>query len=176
MLLNHDPETSHANGTTNDPLPLPALLPLLLRQVYNKNGRIGIYTPAERSAIIAKFHGKRSRRVWNKKIRYGCRKDLADRRMRVKGRFVKRSTEQAAQLRKRLDRQAEEAKATTVPSSGGDANPGEGFDPQSATSFAEEGSEAKDEDMPDVNLDDGEAGFDPTDNQPYRRTRRYTIT
>jgi hypothetical protein len=62
-------------------------------QVYNKHGRIGIYTPSERAAIIARFHRKRSRRVWNKKIRYGCRKNLADRRMRVKGHFVKRSTE-----------------------------------------------------------------------------------
>lgn len=61
------------------------------RQTYNKNGRIGIYTPAERAAIIARFHDKRSRRVWNKKIRYGCRKNLADRRLRVKGRFVKRT-------------------------------------------------------------------------------------
>ena len=31
-----------------------------------------------------------------------------------------------------------------------------------------------DEDMPDVN--DGEAGFDPSEDMPYRRTRRYTIT
>jgi hypothetical protein len=61
------------------------------KETYNKNGRIGIYTPAERAAIIAKFHSKRSRRVWNKKIRYGCRKNLADSRLRVKGRFVKRS-------------------------------------------------------------------------------------
>jgi hypothetical protein len=28
--------------------------------------------------------------------------------------------------------------------------------------------------MPDVN--DPEAGFDPTDDQPYRRVRRHTIT
>ena len=31
-----------------------------------------------------------------------------------------------------------------------------------------------DEEMPDVA--DEEAGFDPTDDMPYRRTRRYTIT
>jgi hypothetical protein len=31
-----------------------------------------------------------------------------------------------------------------------------------------------DEDMPDVN--DPEAGFTPTEDQPYRRVRRYTIT
>ena len=69
-------------------------------QVYNKNGRIGIYTPAERAAIIARFNRKRSRRVWNKKIRYNCRKSLADRRLRVKGRFVKRSEQE--QLAKQL--------------------------------------------------------------------------
>merc|ERR1712194_996536 len=48
------------------------------KEVYNKNGRIGIYTPAERAAIIARFQSKRTRRVWNKKIRYNCRKNLAD--------------------------------------------------------------------------------------------------
>lgn len=61
------------------------------KHVYNKNGRIGIYTPSERAAIISRFQGKRSRRVWNKKIRYNCRKNLADRRTRIKGRFVKRT-------------------------------------------------------------------------------------
>lgn len=59
--------------------------------MYNKNGRIGIYTPTERAAIIQKFTVKRARRVWHKKIRYNCRKNQAERRMRVGGRFVKRS-------------------------------------------------------------------------------------
>jgi hypothetical protein len=57
--------------------------------ICNKNGRIGIYTPEERRSIISRYRDKKKRRVWKKKIRYECRKDLADRRSRVKGRFVK---------------------------------------------------------------------------------------
>jgi hypothetical protein len=110
-------------------------------QVYNQHGRIGIYTPSERAAIIARFQRKRSRRVWNKKIRYGCRKNLADRRMRVKGRFVKRSTE-----------------SRTTP----------------LVTMEEAPLTCPEVDMPDVN--DPEAGFCPTKDQPYRRMRRHTIT
>ena len=68
------------------------MLPQMLDKydhIYNKNGRIGVYTREERSAIINRFHEKRKRRVWKKKIRYHCRKNLADRRIRIKGRFVK---------------------------------------------------------------------------------------
>ncbi|CAB9513243.1 CCT motif [Seminavis robusta] len=119
------------------------------KEVYNKNGRIGIYTPAERAAIIARFNSKRARRVWNKKIRYNCRKNLADRRMRVKGRFVKRSTEQQAKT---------DAAPPSAPAVGA---------PESAAA-------GEDQDMPDVT--DPEAGFCPTEEQPYRRTRRHTIT
>ena len=43
--------------------------------------------------IIQRFREKRLRRNWAKKIRYTCRKNLADRRIRVKGRFVKGSVE-----------------------------------------------------------------------------------
>ena len=59
------------------------------QHVYNRGGRIGIYTRDERDDIIRRFHEKRKRRVWKKKIRYHCRKNLADRRVRIKGRFVK---------------------------------------------------------------------------------------
>ena len=118
--------------------------------MYNKNGRIGIYTPSERAAIIQKFNEKRRRRVWNKKIRYNCRKSLADKRMRVKGRFVKRAEQTVA---------AEAAAAPSVPAA---AAGGTGSD------------DSPDEDMPDVN--DVEAGFEPTEDMPYKRPRRYTIT
>jgi hypothetical protein len=57
----------------------------------NKDGRIGIYLPEARRARIARFHAKRSRRIWRKRIKYDCRKKLADSRPRIKGRFVKRS-------------------------------------------------------------------------------------
>jgi hypothetical protein len=65
-----------------------AILPQILegdyRTVYNKNGRIGIYTREERQSIIRRFQDKRRNRVWKKKIRYHCRKNLADRRVRIK--------------------------------------------------------------------------------------------
>mmetsp|Transcript_13266 Transcript_13266/g.24383 ORF Transcript_13266/g.24383 Transcript_13266/m.24383 type:complete len:210 (-) Transcript_13266:602-1231(-) len=61
----------------------------LLSSVYSKNGYVGCYSPSERSEILRRFKEKRCKRVWTKKIRYGCRKSLADRRVRVKGRFVK---------------------------------------------------------------------------------------
>mmetsp|Transcript_5191 Transcript_5191/g.7970 ORF Transcript_5191/g.7970 Transcript_5191/m.7970 type:complete len:265 (+) Transcript_5191:178-972(+) len=72
--------------------PTSITLPQMLEKyasIYNKNGRIGIYTREERNTIISRFHQKRKRRVWKKKIRYHCRKNLADSRVRVKGRFVK---------------------------------------------------------------------------------------
>ncbi|CAM9405113.1 unnamed protein product [Choristocarpus tenellus] len=50
--------------------------------------KVGAYTVAERAALVAKFHAKRGRRIWRKKIKYDCRKKLADKRPRLKGRFV----------------------------------------------------------------------------------------
>lgn len=140
------------------------------KEVYNKNGRIGIYTPAERAAIIARFQSKRTRRVWNKKIRYNCRKNLADRRLRVKGRFVKRSTESAPEGRV-------EDPADTVPSAADATKEGtdrNGTVPTLVPSIPEDTQVVPDTEMPDVS--DPDAGFCPTDDQPYRRMRRHTIT
>lgn len=50
---------------------------------------IGKYNPEQRKLRIQKFLEKRKRRVWRKKIKYDCRKKLADDRPRIKGRFVK---------------------------------------------------------------------------------------
>lgn len=82
--------------------------------------------------------------------------------MRVKGRFVKRSTEQEARAHTTSSvppiPEAEEAQFVTPESSG-----------------AEDGMDlSKDEEMPDVS--DPDAGFCPTDDQPFRRVRRHTIT
>lgn len=60
-------------------------------ELLNKGGRIGIYLPEARRARIARFHAKRAKRIWRKRIKYDCRKKLADSRPRIKGRFVKRS-------------------------------------------------------------------------------------
>ena len=60
-------------------------------ELLNKDGRIGIYLPEERRQRIARFHSKRKMRIWRKRIKYDCRKKLADSRPRIKGRFVKRS-------------------------------------------------------------------------------------
>ncbi|KAL7496837.1 hypothetical protein ACHAWT_005188 [Skeletonema menzelii] len=144
------------------------------KEVYNKNGRIGIYTPAERAAIIQKFNAKRARRVWNKKIRYNCRKNLADRRMRVKGRFVKRSVEAANSpppAEDENDKAAADAVVETISRTKTSSPPTTG----SPLTTVNEGEEHDDDEaMPDVG--DEEAGFNPTEDMPYRRTRRYTIT
>jgi len=49
---------------------------------------IGIYTLEERRKRIERFLEKRKQRVWVKKVQYAVRKDFAETRVRVKGRFV----------------------------------------------------------------------------------------
>eukprot|EP00947_MAST-08B_sp_MAST-8B-sp1_P002867 g2867.t1 len=70
------------------------LLPKYAR-IYNMDGRIGIYSRAERDVIIQKYRKKRESRSFRKRIRYSCRKNLADRRLRIKGRFVRADSEEA---------------------------------------------------------------------------------
>ena len=55
---------------------------------------IGAYSPEQRRKRIERFIEKRSRRVWTKKVKYDVRKNFADSRLRVKGRFVKKEDEE----------------------------------------------------------------------------------
>jgi len=54
---------------------------------------VGSYSPESRRRRIELFHEKRKRRVWTRKVKYDVRKNFADTRMRVKGRFVKKEDE-----------------------------------------------------------------------------------
>ena len=81
---------------------------------YNKKGKIGIYTPAQRRALLQKFREKRRRRVWYKKVRYGCRKNLADRRLRIKGRFVRADSQEYKDYFANLAKKAAEEKAKST--------------------------------------------------------------
>ncbi|XP_051136142.1 uncharacterized protein LOC127254861 [Andrographis paniculata] len=51
--------------------------------------RIGKYSGQERKNKILRYLNKRSHRNFNKTIKYACRKTLADKRVRIRGRFAK---------------------------------------------------------------------------------------
>ncbi|KAH6769020.1 CCT motif family protein [Perilla frutescens var. frutescens] len=51
--------------------------------------KVGRYSAEERRERIDRYRAKRSRRNFNKTIKYVCRKTLADGRQRVRGRFVR---------------------------------------------------------------------------------------
>jgi len=64
-----------------------------LLQVDRPDGWIGAYSPESRKVRIARFLEKRNHRVWTKTVKYDVRKNFADSRLRVKGRFVKKEDE-----------------------------------------------------------------------------------
>ncbi|KAG7349322.1 CCT motif-containing protein [Nitzschia inconspicua] len=64
-----------------------------LMHVERPEGWIGAYSPESRKVRIARFMEKRNHRVWTKTVKYDVRKNFADSRLRVKGRFVKKEDE-----------------------------------------------------------------------------------
>lgn len=61
--------------------------------------RIGRYTPAERKVRLERYREKRAQRNYKRRVKYDCRKMIADKRHRVQGRFVKREEEMAIAAR-----------------------------------------------------------------------------
>jgi len=64
-----------------------------LLHVERPEGWIGAYSPESRKVRITRFLEKRNHRVWTKTVKYDVRKNFADSRLRVKGRFVKKEDE-----------------------------------------------------------------------------------
>lgn len=73
-------------------------------QAESQKKYIGIYSPESRKkrvqrwgceeGVTGSFFEKRKQRVWTKKVKYDVRKNFADSRLRVKGRFVKKEDEE----------------------------------------------------------------------------------
>ena len=57
------------------------------------DGWVGAYSPDSRKVRISRFMEKRNHRTWTKTVKYDVRKNFADSRLRVKGRFVKKEDE-----------------------------------------------------------------------------------
>ncbi|XP_028768720.1 zinc finger protein HD1-like [Neltuma alba] len=57
--------------------------------VDQENIKVGRYSEEERKERILRYLRKRNQRNFNKTIKYACRKTLADRRVRVRGRFAR---------------------------------------------------------------------------------------
>jgi len=64
-----------------------------LMQIDHPPDWVGAYSPESRKIRIERFLAKRNHRVWVKKVKYDVRKNFADSRLRVKGRFVKKEDE-----------------------------------------------------------------------------------
>eukprot|EP00529_Nitzschia_sp_RCC80_P016561 CAMPEP_0113502636 /NCGR_PEP_ID=MMETSP0014_2-20120614/33681_1 /TAXON_ID=2857 /ORGANISM="Nitzschia sp." /LENGTH=650 /DNA_ID=CAMNT_0000397479 /DNA_START=380 /DNA_END=2332 /DNA_ORIENTATION=- /assembly_acc=CAM_ASM_000159 len=64
-----------------------------LRNVVRPDEWVGSYSPRSRKLRVAKFLEKRNHRVWTKAIKYDVRKNFANTRLRIKGRFVRKEDE-----------------------------------------------------------------------------------
>jgi len=64
-----------------------------LLHVDGPEGWTGAYSPTSRQMRVDRWKSKRSSRIWVKKVKYDVRKNFAESRLRVKGRFVKKEDE-----------------------------------------------------------------------------------
>lgn len=64
-----------------------------LMEVERPDGWIGAYSPESRKIRLDRFMEKRKHRVWQQTVKYDVRKNFANSRLRVKGRFVKKEDE-----------------------------------------------------------------------------------
>ena len=102
MIQSHIPSnigdsTSQYNENDAAALPVVPFHPMVwVKRAETEDGKlyIGAYSPEQRKSRIERFIEKRSRRVWTKKVKYDVRKNFADSRLRVKGRFVKKEDEE----------------------------------------------------------------------------------
>ncbi|KAL8205661.1 hypothetical protein R6Q57_009212 [Mikania cordata] len=67
--------------------------PKTCKEVEEPTLKIGRYSAEERKDKIMRYLKKRNQRNFNKTIKYECRKTLADKRVRVRGRFAKNNND-----------------------------------------------------------------------------------
>lgn len=89
-----------------------SLLGLESKKLPAINKRIGKLTQEERQRKIERYRAKRNLRVWEKRISYNCRKKVADKRLRIKGRFV--SKEEANRLSERQKHNPKEQESSQM--------------------------------------------------------------
>ncbi|KAF5206778.1 Cct motif family protein [Thalictrum thalictroides] len=72
----------HSSGQSESPLSQEAC-------TIDGMNKVGRYSAEERKERIERYRSKRNQRNFNKKIKYACRKTLADSRPRIRGRFAR---------------------------------------------------------------------------------------
>jgi hypothetical protein len=98
-ILSRSPQEPYPDPTNDDVIPF------------------GAYTRAQRKAKIARFREKKKRMNYGKKIMYACRKEFADSRPRVGGRFVKISDSSSSPSLSSIPRRASSPESLSLSTS-----------------------------------------------------------